>query len=144
MRYEQSSNVESKAEPEEQVQSFDCMGAIERIREEKTYKDHGRSICVLTHEPSVKLALTVLEAGRSTGQRRVASASTVQVLEGEVKLRAGEERHVLSTGGTLVVQGNVAYDAEAVSDAAFLYTLVEPPENTQDSPQLGRPVQPEE
>ncbi len=68
--------------------------------------------------------LTTIAAGRRTGERRVAGPSTVQVLEGEVRFRAGEERHVLSAGGTLVLEGNVPYEAEALSDAAFLYTLV--------------------
>jgi hypothetical protein len=40
----------------------------------------------------------------------------------------GEERHVLSAGGTLVLQGNVSYAAEATSDAAFLHTLMQPVE----------------
>jgi quercetin dioxygenase-like cupin family protein len=48
----------------------------------------------------------------------------VQVLEGEVRFRAGEERHVLSAGGTLILEGNVPYEAEALSDAASLHTLV--------------------
>jgi quercetin dioxygenase-like cupin family protein len=68
--------------------------------------------------------LTTIAGGRRTGERRVAGPSTVQVLEGEVRFRAGEERHVLSAGGTLILEGNVPYEAEALSDAAFLHTLV--------------------
>jgi quercetin dioxygenase-like cupin family protein len=55
---------------------------------------------------------------------RIAGPSTVQVLEGEVRFRAGEERHLLSAGGMLILEGNVPYEAEALSDAAFLHTLV--------------------
>ena len=40
-----------------------------------------------------------------------------------MRFQAGEERHVLSAGGTLVLEGNVPYEAEALSDAAFLHTL---------------------
>jgi quercetin dioxygenase-like cupin family protein len=54
----------------------------------------------------------------------VAGPSTVHVLEGEVKFQVGEERHVLSAGGTLVLERNVPYEAEALSDAAFLHMLV--------------------
>jgi quercetin dioxygenase-like cupin family protein len=68
--------------------------------------------------------LTAIAGGRRTGERRAAGPSTVQVLEGEVRFRAGEERHVLSAGRMLILEGNVPYEAEALSDAAFLHTLV--------------------
>jgi len=35
---------------------------------------------------------------------------------------------VLSAGGTLILEGNVPYEAEASSDAAFLHTFVRPTE----------------
>lgn len=74
----------------------------------------------------------------------MAGASTVQVLEGEVRFKAGEERHVLCAGGALVLQGNVSYDAEAVSDAAFLHTLVQPIEHDQGPPRSAHPTEPAE
>src|SRR5215203_3370315 len=107
-----------------QVQALDAASAANRLREEKTYEDHGRSVLNLFHGPSLRAMLTTIAAGRRTGERRVAGPSTVQVLEGEVRFRAGEERHVLSVGGTLILEGNVPYEAEALSDAAFLHTLV--------------------
>ncbi|MDN5696405.1 MAG: hypothetical protein L0G70_00335 [Rubrobacter sp.] len=146
MRHDERSKAESNAEPVQvdHVQSFDLTSAIERLRNEKSYEDHGRSIRILTHEPSVKLALTVLAAGRSTGQRLVAGASTVQVLEGEMRFRVEQKRHVLSAGGTLVLQGSIAYDAEALTEAAFLYTSVEAPEHTQHFSRVAHPTQPEQ
>ena len=87
--------------------------------------------------------LTAIATGRRTGERRVAGPSTVHVLEGEVRFRAGEEQHVLSAGGTLVLEGNVPYEAEALSDAAFLHTLVLPGQET-SLPQLVHPTEPAE
>ena len=106
------------------VQAFDAASAAKQLREEKTYEDHGRSVLSLFHGPSLRAMLTAIATGRRTGERRVAGPSTVHVLEGEVRFRAGEERHVLYAGGTLVLEGNVPYEAEALSDAAFLHTLV--------------------
>ena len=128
MRHDKTGNPEGNTEPRKPVQAFDYASVIERLRGEKTFEDHGRSVLVLTHEPSLRLVLTAIAAGCRTGERRVTGASTVQVLEGEVRFRVGEERHVLSAGGTLVLQGNVSYDAEATSDAAFLHTLMQPVE----------------
>jgi quercetin dioxygenase-like cupin family protein len=113
-----------------------------RRRRGRIIASEGRSVLILAHEPSLRLAFTAIAAGCRTGERRVAGVSTVQVLEGEVRFRAGEERHVLSVGGTLVLQGNVSYDADAVSDAAFLHTLVQPVEQGRDLPRPAHPMEP--
>ena len=144
MQHDKTGNPEGDTGPPKPVQAFDYASAIERIRGQKVYEEHGRSVLVLAHEPSPRLVLTAIAAGRRTGERRVAGASTVQVLDGEVRFMAGEERHVLSAGGTLVLQGNVSYDAEAMSDAAFLHTLVQPVEQGQGFPQPVHPREPAE
>lgn len=144
MRHDKTGNPEGNTEPRKPVQAFDSASTLDRLRDEKAYEDHGRSVLILAHEPSPRLVLTAIAAGRRTGERRVAGASTVQVLEGEVRFRAGEERHVLSAGGTLVLQGNVSYDAEAMSDAAFLHTLVQPVEQGRGFPQPTHSTEPAE
>ena len=144
MQQDKTGNPEGDTGSPKPVQAFDGARVIERLRGEKVYEDHGRSVLVLAHEPSPRLVLTAIAAGRRTGERRVAGASTVQVLEGDVRFTAGEERHVLSAGGTLVLQGNVSYDAEAMSDAAFLHTLVQPVEQGQGFPQPVHPTEPAE
>jgi quercetin dioxygenase-like cupin family protein len=144
VRSDKTRSPEACTGPLRPVRAFDYASELEWLRTEKTYEDHGRGVLILAHEPSLRLALTAIAAGRRTGQRRVAGASTVQVLEGVVRFRAGEERHELSAGGTLVLQGNVCYDAEAVSDAAFLYTLIQPNEQGQDFPRQAHPSEPAE
>jgi quercetin dioxygenase-like cupin family protein len=124
MREYKACSPEDSLEIRRQVQALDAASAAKRLREEKTYEDHGRSVLNLFHGPTLRAMLTAIAAGRRTGERRVAGPSTVHVLEGEVRFQAGEERHVLSAGGTLVLEGNVPYEAEALSDAAFLHTLV--------------------
>lgn len=143
MRDERTCRPEDGFEIRSPVQAFDAAGAAERLREEKTYEDHGRSVSSLFHGPSLRAMLTAIATGRRTGERRVAGPSTVYVLEGEVRFRAGEERHVLSAGGTLVLEGNVPYEAEALSDAAFLHTLVLSGEEA-SPPQLLHPTEPAE
>ena len=143
MRDERARSPEDSLEIHRPVKAFDAASAAKRLREQKTYENHGRSILSLCHGPSIRAMLTAIATGRHTGERRVASPSTVHVLEGEVKFQAGEERHVLSAGGTLVLEGNVPYEAEALSDAAFLHTLVLPGEGT-SLPQPVHPAEPAE
>jgi quercetin dioxygenase-like cupin family protein len=125
MREDMACSPKDSLEIRRQVQALDAATAANRLREEKTYEDHGRSVLSLFHGPSLRAMLTTIATGRHTGERRVAGPSTVHVLEGEVKFQMGEERHVLCAGGTLVLEGNVPYEAEALSDAAFLHTLVQ-------------------
>ena len=140
MRDERALSPEDSLEIRRPVQVFDTARTAERLREEKTYQDHGRSVLSLFHGPSLRAMLTVIATGRRTGERRVAGPSTVHVLEGEVRFRVGEERYVLSAGRTLVLEGNVPYEAEALSDAAFLHTLVLPGQEAI----LSQPVHPTE
>jgi quercetin dioxygenase-like cupin family protein len=107
-----------------QVQALDTANAAKRLREEKSYEDHGRSVLSLVHGPSLQAMLTAIAAGRRTGERRVVGPSTIQVLEGEVRFVAGEGQHELSAGGMLILESNVSYEAEALTNAAFLQTLL--------------------
>jgi nucleotide-binding universal stress UspA family protein/quercetin dioxygenase-like cupin family protein len=143
MRDERARSTKASLEIHRPVQAYDAVSAAKRLREEKTYEDHGRSVLSLFHGPSLRAMLTTIATGRRTGERRVASSSTVHVLEGEVKFRAGEERHVLSAGGMLVLEGNVPFEAEALSEAAFLHTLVLPGHDT-SLPQPVHPTEPAE
>ena len=137
-------STEDSLEIRSPVEAFDAASAAKRLREEKTYEDHGRSVLSLFHGPTLRAMLTVIATGRRTGERRVAGPSTVQVLEGEVKFQAGEERHVLSAGGTLVLEANVPYEAEALSDAAFLHTLVRPTDEDKGLLRSAHPTDPAE
>jgi quercetin dioxygenase-like cupin family protein len=144
MRDEKTRSPEDSLEVRRPVQAFDAASAAKRLREEKAYEDHGRSVLSLFHGTSLRAMLTTIATGRHTGERRVAGPSTVHVLEGEVRFQAGEERHVLSAGGTLVLEGNVPYEAEALSDAAFLHTLVRPTEEDTSLARSAHPTEPAE
>ena len=143
MRDERARSPEDSLEIRRPVQAFDAAGAAKQLREEKSYDDYGRSVLSLFQGPSLRAMLTAIATGRRTGERRVAGPSTVHVLEGEVRFQAGEERHVLSAGGTLVLEGNVPYEAEALSDAAFLHTLMLSGEEI-SAPRSVHPTEPAE
>jgi quercetin dioxygenase-like cupin family protein len=144
MRDEEVRNPEDGVETRRPVQTLDAASAAKRLKKEQTYEDHGRSVLSLFHGPSQRAALTVIATGRRTGERRVAGPSTVQVLEGEVRFQTWEERHVLSAGGTLILEGNVPYEAEALSDAAFLHTFVQPTEGNTSLLRSAHPTEPAE
>lgn len=131
---------EGSPEIQRSAQALDTASATKRLREEKSYEDHGRSVLSLVHGPSLRAMLTAIAAGRRTGERRVVGPSTIQVLEGEVRFVAGEGQHELSAGGMLVLESNVSYEAEALTNAAFMQTLLLSGEERS----LPRPVHPTE
>ena len=61
-----------------------------------------------------------------------------------MRVQAGEERHVLSAGGMLILDGNVPYEAEALSDATFLHTQMRPTEKDNSLPPSAHPTEPAE
>jgi quercetin dioxygenase-like cupin family protein len=144
MSDEKARSPEESLKNRRQVQAFDAASEAKRLREGKTYEDHGRSVLSLFHGPTLRAMLTTIAAGNRTGEMRVAGPSTVHVLEGEVRVQAGEERHVLSAGGMLILDGNVPYEAEALSDAAFLHTLARPVEEDKSLPRSAHPTEPAE
>src|SRR5919106_5451078 len=87
---------EDSLEIRRQVQALDAASAANRLREEKTYEDHGRNVLNLFHGPSLRAMLTTIAAGRRTGERRVADPSTAHVLGGGGRVQTGGGRHVLS------------------------------------------------
>src|SRR3712207_7623527 len=72
MRDERARSTEDSLEIHRPVQAFDAASAAKRLRQEKTYEDHGRSVLSLFHGPSLRAMLTAIAAGSRTGERRVA------------------------------------------------------------------------
>ena len=107
MRDKKACGPEDNLEICKPVQALDRISVAKRLRKEKTYEDHGRSVLSLYHESSLRAALTAIAAGRRTGERRVACPSTVHVLEGEVSLKPGRDRHFLPPGGRRLLEGKV-------------------------------------
>ena len=60
-------NPEDRREIRRPVQAFDAASAAERLRKEKTYEDHGRSVLSLFQGPSLRAMLTAIATGRRTG-----------------------------------------------------------------------------
>ena len=89
MRDERARSPEDSLEIRRPVQAFDAASAAKRLRKEKTYDDHGRSVLSLCHGPSLRAMLTAIATGRHTGERRVAGPSTTYTVEGEVRFQAG-------------------------------------------------------
>src|SRR5918912_4622424 len=70
MREDKAYSPEDSLEIRRQVQALDAASAAKRLKEEKTYEDHGRKVLNLFHGPSLRAMLTTIAGGRRTGERR--------------------------------------------------------------------------
>ena len=68
MRDERACSPEDSLEIHRPVQAFDAASAAKRLRDQKTYENHGRSILSLCHGSSIRAMLTAMATGRRTGE----------------------------------------------------------------------------
>src|ERR671921_1078739 len=76
VQHDKSGNPECNTGPREPVRAFDYASVVKVLRDEKSFQNYGRSVLILAHETSLRLALTAIAAGRRTGERRGARGST--------------------------------------------------------------------
>jgi hypothetical protein len=76
MSDEKARSPEESLKNRRQMQAFDAASEAKRLREGKTYEDHGRSVLSLFHGPTLRAMLTTIAAGNRTGEMRVAGPST--------------------------------------------------------------------
>ena len=64
MRDKKACGPDDSLEIRKPVQALDSASVTKRLREEKTYEDHDRSVLSLYHEPSLRAVLTAIAASR--------------------------------------------------------------------------------
>lgn len=84
----------------------------------------GRSAVTIYggQQHDLRQTLIALTAGTTLGEHESPGEATLQVLEGEVVLHAGDDRWEASTGDHLVIPLQ-RHDLAAVTDAAVLLTV---------------------
>jgi quercetin dioxygenase-like cupin family protein len=75
------------------------------------------------HDHSLRQTVITLVAGQGLGEHDSPGEATLQVLRGQVVLRAGQESCAGSTGDLLVIP-QVRHSLEAVEDSAVLLTVL--------------------
>ncbi len=66
MRDEKARGSEGSRELRKPVQEFDPSSVLERLKKENAYQEHGRSGLTFAHEPTLRVVLTAVAAGRRT------------------------------------------------------------------------------
>lgn len=102
---------------------FDLGEEVAALRRDEKYVETGRLGRTLVKEKDLRLTLTVLAEGSEVETHHAASPMTLQVLQGQLHYRVGEEEFDLDAGQLLFFGPGHARDIEAREDTALLLTI---------------------
>ena len=103
--------------------AFNLAEQIAELREDEKYVRTGRLGRTLVKEGDLRLTMTVLAEGAEVSTHRAVSPMTLQVLEGRLHYRVGEEEFELAEGEFLFFGPGHAQDIRALEDTALLLTI---------------------
>ncbi len=85
-----------------------------------------RGAITLVKQGGLAVVLTHLHQGSSLEQHSAPGATTVQVLDGHVRMRVGDDTLDLPAGRVIAFDARVAHSVEAVEESTLLLTLATP------------------
>jgi len=103
--------------------TFHLGDLVEELRRDENYVRSGRSGRTLVKEGVFRLTLTVLAKGADVETHHAVAPMTLQVLEGGLRYRVGEEVFELGAGQLLFFGPGHARDIRALEDTAMLLTI---------------------
>ena len=98
---------------------------LERLKTEPVWRDGDRDAITLTKRTGLRLVLTALRQGAVLHEHRAPTAATLHVLSGRLALRLDERQLELGSGDLVTMEAGLPHAGQALSDTAFLLTLVE-------------------
>jgi quercetin dioxygenase-like cupin family protein len=87
-------------------------------------KGQSRGGVTLVKQGGMSIVLTHLHAGHSMQEHSTPGSATVQVLDGHVRIRIGDETVDVPAGRLMAFNSGVKHAVEAVEDSTLLLTLV--------------------
>lgn len=85
--------------------------------------EHGRSTELVVHDGELRQSVIALAAGTELTEHNSPPAGSLQVLQGRIRLTAGESAQELAAGELLVLT-HERHAVTALEDSAFLLTSV--------------------
>jgi quercetin dioxygenase-like cupin family protein len=102
----------------------------ERADDPVLLERHGRNARTLVKAGPLRVTLVRVAAGGTIAPHRSDGPISVQVLDGDIRLRAAGTEHALGPGDLLVVEGAVEHAVESSGGGTFLLTVVQPEAGT--------------
>ncbi|PKN83186.1 MAG: hypothetical protein CVU47_00175 [Chloroflexi bacterium HGW-Chloroflexi-9] len=86
-----------------------------------------RSAVTLVKQGGLSVVLTHLHAGGTLAEHSAPGATTVQVLDGHVRIRVGDDTIEVPAGRLVAFDARVRHSVEALEDSVLLLTLAQAP-----------------
>lgn len=96
---------------------------LDELRAEEIWDEEGRNSRTVFKAAGLRVVLVALRAGAEIRSHKAESPLTLQVLGGQLRLRAGHEELALGPGAIAHLGAKVPHDLKATKDAAFLLTI---------------------
>jgi quercetin dioxygenase-like cupin family protein len=103
--------------------TFDFAEHIAELRRDDHYVQTGRIGRTLVKQGALRLTLTVLAEGTAIGTHHAAAPMTLQLLEGRLRYRVGDDEFKIREGELLFFGPGHAKDIRALEDTALLLTI---------------------
>ncbi len=98
----------------------------ERATDPELIRRSGRNARTLLKDGPLRVTLVVLGPGGELAEHRAAGPITVQVLEGRIRIGAGDEEHHLGPGQLLAAGPGIRHWVASDDGATFLLTVAHP------------------
>jgi quercetin dioxygenase-like cupin family protein len=98
---------------------------IASLKDEPTWQRGERVARTLTKEGRLRIALVLMRQGSRLHEHKTEGATTIQCLEGRMRLLSLGREIELLPGELVALDGGVPHSAEAVSECAFLVTIAQ-------------------
>lgn len=102
---------------------FDLAAEAEALEQEPMGERNGHRQITLHRRDTTTIVLFDFEAGGHLLDHAADGNVTVQVLNGELRMRAADEEHVMPVGSLLVLAPGVRHDVRAVTASRMLLTV---------------------
>jgi quercetin dioxygenase-like cupin family protein len=110
------------------LMTFALHDGIAMLKDETAWLEGDRNARTLAKEVDFRVLLSVLHTGATLDEQDGDARTSIQVIEGGIRLSIAGESAELGPGQVAVVDAGQAWILEAVMDAAVLLTLAWPRE----------------
>lgn len=106
----------------ENIVQFDLQQKIADAEGKKPWPIGIHSM-TLIKKHDFRVVLILMESGAKMDEHHADGTISVQVIKGQIRLRAQKEAHTMRAGNLLMLGASIRHAVEAMEDSAFLLTI---------------------
>lgn len=107
------------------VVHIDIPDFVKRIKKEKAWKKNDRNAITVFKSEKLRVVLVVMRKKAEMTTERPENIFSLQVLDGKVKLYAGDKKIDIAQNEMFVLHSHIPYKIAALTKSIFLLTVVE-------------------